>query len=553
MPPSSPSAFFTLLPVLRTERRGMISSYLIGTASALTLTAITVLTAWVVGHAIVEASPPGPAMWGALIGLVLARTILTWKEMDISHALAYRVLARLRMALFDSYSHSVPSRRREHSGQTASVVMDDIEKLEFFYAHTLAQIATSLTVFLTTLFTATLLLPEAGLVMTIGAITIAASALLGRRTMRDLGNKEQLCRSKLSTELVDALGALREVLSFGLIRPITAEVLATTDRATAISRKRALLAELITAIRDLTVTAVVMGVIATSASAAGLFSDPSESRFTTAALPALIALSLTGVAAVTEATTTVTQLHPLRASADRVAHGIHRPPVVDPSQGSEDLPSGALGLRFDHVSFSYDDQTDVLSSWSAEISAGEHVGVAGPSGSGKSTAITLAARLWDPTHGSIELVPESGPGISLKNIADPCLRKAIAMVDQDATLFHGTVRENLLRGAEPTHDAELLAALDRVKALEWVTLEDHIGQGGLRLSGGQQARLCLARALVRKPQILLVDEVTASLDSETERIISEVIADYEGTVLMASHRNETLQRLDRVLHLSHIR
>lgn len=550
MQPSSPNAFFSLLPVLRAERRGMITSYLIGTASALTLTAIVVLTAWAVGHAIVEASPPGPRIWVTLIGLVLARTILTWREMDISHALAYRVLARLRMALFDSYSHSVPARRREHSGETASVVMDDIEKLEFFYAHTLAQIATSLTVFLTTLFTATLLLPEAGLMMTIGAITIAASALLGRHSMRDLGAKEQLFRSQLSTELVDALGALREVLSFGLIRPITAEALATTDRATALSRRRALLAELITAIRDLTVTAVMIGVIATSASAAGLFSDPNEPRFTAAALPALIALSLAGVTAVTEATTTVTQLHPLTASADRVAHGIQRHPVIDPAQGSESLPSGPLGLRFNHVSFSYDDQTDVLSSWSAEVTAGEHVGIAGPSGSGKSTVITLAARLWDPTHGSIELVPKSGTEISLRNIEDPCLRKAIAVVDQDATLFHGTVRENLLRGADPIRDTELLAVLDRVKALEWVTLEDHIGQNGLRLSGGQQARLCLARALIRKPKILLIDEVTASLDSETERIISDVIADYEGTVLVASHRSETLQRLDRVLHLT---
>ncbi|EXF25958.1 hypothetical protein BG28_09535 [Nesterenkonia sp. AN1] len=112
------------------------------------------------------------------------------------------------------------------------------------------------------------------------------------------------------------------------------------------------------------------------------------------------------------------------------------------------------------------------------------------------------------------------------------------------------MRENLLRGADPIRDTELLAVLDRVKALEWVTLEDHIGQNGLRLSGGQQARLCLARALIRKPKILLIDEVTASLDSETERIISDVIADYEGTVLVASHRSETLQRLDRVLHLT---
>ncbi|MGO1410474.1 MAG: ATP-binding cassette domain-containing protein, partial [Microbacterium sp.] len=84
-------------------------------------------------------------------------------------------------------------------------------------------------------------------------------------------------------------------------------------------------------------------------------------------------------------------------------------------------------------------------------------------------------------------------------------------------------------------------------AIEWIGLDDHLGQSGLRLSGGQQARLCLARALARKPRILLVDEVTASLDPGTEQAISDVIAEYDGTVLIASHRAETLARLDRII------
>lgn len=89
--------------------------------------------------------------------------------------------------------------------------------------------------------------------------------------------------------------------------------------------------------------------------------------------------------------------------------------------------------------------------------------------------------------------------------------------------------------------------LAHVGAAGWLSLNDQLGQGGVRLSGGQQARLCLARALVRRPRILLVDEVTASLDPKTEKAISQVIADFPGTVLFASHRHESLARTTRVI------
>ncbi|WP_255375416.1 hypothetical protein [Saccharomonospora sp. CUA-673] len=186
-PAPSPRAFRALLPVLRPEWRGMVGSYLVGTVSALALAALSVLTAWAVGHAVVERALPGPPWWFAVAGLVVLRTVLTWQEMDVSHSLAYRVLARMRMALFDSYARSVPGKRREHSGHAAGVAMDDIEKLEFFYAHTLAQLGASLTVLVTCLVTAFAVLPEAGAVLLAGSVLVAASALLGARATRRLG------------------------------------------------------------------------------------------------------------------------------------------------------------------------------------------------------------------------------------------------------------------------------------------------------------------------------------------------------------------------------
>ncbi|NYI95117.1 ABC-type multidrug transport system fused ATPase/permease subunit [Streptomonospora nanhaiensis] len=539
-----------LLPALRPEWRGMLWSYLVGTVSALALAALTVLTAWAVGHAVVDRTPPGPAWWVPVIGLVLLRTVLTWQEMDVSHALAYRVLARLRMALFDAYARSVPGRRREHSGRAATVAMGDIEKLEFFYAHTVAQLGASITVFLAALATAAVLLPEAGAVMLAGGAAVATTALYWARTARRLGEREQHERSALSARTVDALGALREVLAYRLAPRVIADTDTATRRATAITRRRELLAQLVTAVRELIVTAVVIGVIAVSAAAAGVLTGGTDARLSPALLPALVALAVAGVGAITDATTTLTQLHPLVAGADRVAAGINRPPVVAAPRAPRRLPEGPLGLRFRDVSFAYDARPPTLTSWSTEVAPGEHVGLAGPSGAGKSTVIALAARLWDPSAGTVELVTAEGAGVPLTELDDAALRGAVALVDQDATLFHGTVRDNLLRGTGPRSDGELAAVLQRVGAAGWIGLDDDLGEDGVRLSGGQRARLCLARALVRRPRVLLVDEVTASLDPDTERAISTVIADFDGTVLIASHRAETLARCGRVIDIA---
>ncbi|MFD0776717.1 ABC transporter transmembrane domain-containing protein, partial [Streptomonospora algeriensis] len=190
--------FRRLLPALRPEWRGMLASYLVATASALALAGLTVLTAWAVGHAIVERTPPGALWWAAAIGLVLLRTLFTWQEMDVSHALAYRVLARLRMALFDAYARSVPARRREHSGRAAAVAMGDIEKLEFFYAHTVAQLGASLTVFLASFAAALFLLPEAALVVFVGSALVAGTEMCWAGAAGPIGEREQQDREALS-------------------------------------------------------------------------------------------------------------------------------------------------------------------------------------------------------------------------------------------------------------------------------------------------------------------------------------------------------------------
>lgn len=537
-----------LLDPLRPEWRRIVGIYGLSTAGLLSLTAIGALAALGVGRAVVHAEWPPPVWWVCLGILVVVRTVLTWREMDVSHALAYRVLARLRVALFDAYARSVPARRREHSGRAAAVAMTDTEKLEFFYAHTVAQIAASVTLFLVALGGVVLAMPPVAPVMLAGAIGVGLTAWACAGPARRIGAREQAEREDQSERLVDALGAVREVLGYGLQERVVRDAVEATRRSSRTSRRREMVTRTAAGVRELILTTVVFGVVAVALGAQGV-----DDRSQAALLPAIVVLASAGVAAIADAAQTVSQMHPLVASAERVGSALRRPAVVAAVSAPIPLPQGPLGLIFRDVSFTYDDRTPVLRDWSVGVAPGEHVALAGPSGSGKSTVIALAARLWDPVDGAVMIVDDAGGTHPLGRIADEDLRRAVAVVEQDAVLFRGSVRDNLLRGDGHRSDAALARALERVGAHEWITLDDELGEHGVRLSGGQRARLALARALCREPRILIVDEITASLDPESERVISQVLADFEGTLIAASHRRETLSRFARIVRVDRVR
>ncbi|WOC13544.1 ABC transporter ATP-binding protein [Gordonia sp. MP11Mi] len=536
--PTSMDAFIRLVPALRPERRAMGWSFATATTSAAALVALTVLIAAGVGHAVVDGVAPSAWWWCAVTFLVIARTVLTWHEMDVSHALAYRVLARLRTVLFDAYARGAGAHRRAHSGRSASIVMDGIERLEFFYAHTVAQLGASVVVFVGSVAVAAALAPTTAVVTAIGGVLVLFTSSAWARTAQRLGAADDAAREVVSVRVVDALGALREVLSYRITQPIVDTVADATDRASLVHRRRELIERRSEAVRDVVVTAVTIGVLAAADGAPAL-------------LPALVALALAGVSAASDAASTLTRLHPLTADAVRVADEIAAPTATPEPASGIPVPDGPLGVDFDGVRFAYDGGRDVIGSLTLHVKAGEHIGLTGPSGSGKSTVLTLAARLRDPVGGRISLVGRTG-SVPLPDVVDAELRRVVAVVDQDATMFSGTVRDNLLRGAPPRDDAELAAALETVGVADRITLDAELGQSGLRLSGGQRARLALARALVRRPRVLLVDEVTASLDPETERAVSAVLADFPGTLVVATHRRETLARLHRVISVDQL-
>ncbi|MGH7589985.1 MAG: ABC transporter ATP-binding protein [Gemmatimonadales bacterium] len=236
------------------------------------------------------------------------------------------------------------------------------------------------------------------------------------------------------------------------------------------------------------------------------------------------------------------------ASADRVFQLLDQP-------GGEIDAAGAGPARFsreitfDHVSFSYDGERQVLHDVSFNVARGQAVALVGPSGAGKTTLVELIPRLHDPTDGTVRL-----DGVPLDRFTRASLRGLIWMVSQETVLLNDSVRNNIAFGRRDATDAEIEAAARAANAHDFIVdlprgYATVLGERGTRLSGGQRQRIAIARALLRDPPILLLDEATSALDTESERLVQEAIERLmqDRTVLVIAHRLATVRNADRIL------
>ncbi len=209
-------------------------------------------------------------------------------------------------------------------------------------------------------------------------------------------------------------------------------------------------------------------------------------------------------------------------------------------------------ISYNSVSLAYKDaEREAVSDVNLEINSGESIAFVGPSGSGKSTMIKLLSGLYTPTSGKVEF-----NGVDLNEVDVYGLRRRIGLVAQETQLFAGTIRENLLFVKPDATDQECLSALDLAQAttiLERTNqgLDTKIGEGGLKLSGGERQRLAIARALLRKPDLIVFDEATSSLDSITEAAITDTIKQIKNLQpaliqIIVAHRLSTIAHADRI-------
>lgn len=239
------------------------------------------------------------------------------------------------------------------------------------------------------------------------------------------------------------------------------------------------------------------------------------------------------------------------ASGERIFEILDAESDVREAPDAIELPQIEGNVQFDNVSFAYFGKRTVLSEINLDVKAGEVIALLGTTGSGKSTVMNLIPRFYDPSSGTITI-----DGVDIRSVTLNSLRDQIGIVLQETTLFASTLRENIAFGSPNATDEDVIAAAQAAQAHDFITktkdgYDTEVGERGITLSGGQKQRVAIARALLKNPRVLLLDDATSSVDTETERDIQIALENLmQGrTSFVIAQRLSTVRMADRVLVL----
>jgi subfamily B ATP-binding cassette protein MsbA len=488
-----------------------------------------------------------------LVGLFALMGVVNFIQVYLLSATAERVIARLRDRVFSHLVHlSADFFTDRRSGDITSRLSADLAVLQSVLNNQLAEIARQALFLAGGLVLLTLTHTQLMLTtLAVVPVVVASAVLFGRRLRRaSTGVQDRIARAMGMAQ--EAFGQIRTVQGFnregveaaryaGLMHEVVAAAIVR-------ARIRAMLFGVVGFIAFAGVTAVLWEggrmVLAGQLTPGSLVSFLLYAIFIAAAVSTLASL----FGSYQEAIGAAQRVFEILETTPTVPEPAHPTPPARPVRGA---------VRLDHVSFRYaPDLADVLHDVSIDIAPGEVVALVGPSGAGKTTVASLLPRFWDVTAGAITV-----DGVDVRELSFADLRGAIGMVPQEPALFSGTVRENIAYArpdgtAHPATDDEVRAAAGAAHALEFIErlpqgFETLVGERGVKLSGGQRQRIAIARVFLKNPAIVVLDEATSSLDSESERLVEEAMEDLlrNRSTLIIAHRLSTVRRANRVVAL----
>jgi ATP-binding cassette subfamily B protein len=376
-------------------------------------------------------------------------------------------------------------------------------------------------------------------------------ALLGRANRASFAMREQ--EGRMSSAIQETLQSQYIIKAFGLERELFNRFRRETQSLVDLTVKANFLSYVVERIPAVSFFILCLGIIGGSAVVAfhGGMSIGQVISFQVLALGLGSAIG------------NLTWLAPLVVSAtaglERINEVLNERPALPEKPGAKTLKPFSENIRFEHVSFAYPPSQDeptqashqILRDLTLEIPRGQFVVIVGASGSGKTTLLQLILRLYDPTQGAILF-----DGVDLRDVTVASLRSQIGFVGQDVLLFDSTIRDNIRMGKLNATDREVLDAMQAAECIHLVKKLPHgldtlVGEKGAQLSGGERQRIALARALVRKPQILILDEGTSALDSRTETALLATLRGLAGqrniTVVAVTHRLGMAPLADKVV------
>lgn len=522
--------------------------------STILITALNLIAPWLVRDLtnILLGDPDDAALLligriAIILGLTyLGRAGFRFVSNYFAHVGAWRLVTDMRVRVYDhlqklslSYYHD------KQTGQLMSRVVNDTAQLETLIAHAIPELFTNLLILAGVAVLLFIIQPLLALMTLIPIPFLAVGSVYFMKKIRPDFRAAQQSLAELNAGLQDNLSGIKEIQVFNQqnreVKHIEKTAASWRDAILRALKKSAIFHPGIELFSSMGMVIVV--------GFGGWLSW--QGRMNVADIIAFLMYLTLFYQPITHLARVAEDVQTALAGAERVLQVLDSEPDVADRPGAVTIDRTDGAIEFDHVDFAYQQDIAVLKNVSFKASPGQMVALVGPTGVGKTTMISLLARFYEPTAGRILI-----DGYDITQLTLHSLREQISIVLQDVFLFHGTVEENIAYGlGQATHEdviraAQIARAHDFIMELpqEYQTL---VGERGIRLSGGQKQRLAIARAVLRDKPILILDEATASVDTETETEIQRAIQALVGsrTILVIAHRLSTVRRADQILVL----
>ncbi|MBQ3528589.1 MAG: ABC transporter ATP-binding protein [Clostridia bacterium] len=484
------------------------------------------------------------AVW--LLVLYLLRILFRFLSNYLTHKAAWHLVGDLRNRLYNKLqSLDLGFFHDKQTGDLMSRVINDTRDFELLYAHMIPEMITNAVTFVGVLVILLTVNWKLALITCCPIPLILFSGVIFAKIVRPYFNASQKSMGELNAQLQDSLSGLHEIQSFGQERYESERVRQKNfDQVRAMLRALRASAVFHPSVEFLSSAGTVLVVFF-----GGFLAF--RGQLSVEDIVAFVLYLSLFYAPVSGLANLLENLQQSLAGAERVTLILDTPSAIENAEDAQDIGKVSGAVTFENVSFHYSNKVPVLKNVSFSCKPGMMVAFVGATGAGKTTATQLISRFYDPVEGRILVDGKDIKGVTLES-----LRRNISPVLQDTFLFNGTISENIGYAKPDATQEEIEAAAIAANIHEDILsmpdqYETKVGERGLRLSGGQKQRIAIARAILRKSPIIVLDEATASVDVQTEKQIQKAIKNLTGdqTIIAIAHRLSTIRDADLILVL----